>query len=191
VPGHRLEPETAPEPETATPDEGKGPGKVRGTILAAEDGEEVDDAHIYVAGSAVEALSDRDGKFTLELPAGVYLVSVVHADFATHTIPNFRVRPGKIATLNVPLQPPGGFDEWVVSAPRIQGGVATVLQERRKAATMTDAVGAEDIRRSPDSTASTATRRVVGASVVGGQFLFVRGLGGRYTDVRLNGVPLP
>src|SRR5262249_37829400 len=30
-----------------------------------------------------------------------------------------------------------------------------------------------------------------GATVVGGQFLFVRGLGGRYSNVRLNGVPLP
>jgi outer membrane receptor protein involved in Fe transport len=32
---------------------------------------------------------------------------------------------------------------------------------------------------------------VVGATVVGGQFLFVRGLGGRYSNVRLNSVPLP
>jgi outer membrane receptor protein involved in Fe transport len=31
----------------------------------------------------------------------------------------------------------------------------------------------------------------VGASIVGGQYLFARGLGGRYTNVRLNGVPLP
>ena len=33
--------------------------------------------------------------------------------------------------------------------------------------------------------------RIVGASIVGGQYLFARGLGGRYTNVRLNGVPLP
>ena len=52
-------------------------------------------------------------------------------------------------------------------------------------------LGAEDLARSPDGSASSASRRIVGASVIGGQFLVVRGLGGRYTSVRLNNVPLP
>jgi len=83
------------------------------------------------------------------------------------------------------------FDDYVVKGRRIRGSLATVMEERRNASSVTDAIGVEDIRKSPDGTASAATRRVVGATVVGGQYLFVRGLGGRYSNVRLNGVPLP
>src|SRR5690606_17877751 len=79
----------------------------------------------------------------------------------------------------------------VITAPHIKGGVASVLSERRQATSVQDALGAEDIAKSPDGSASSATRRIVGASIVGGQFLFVRGLGGRYSNTRLNGVPLP
>src|SRR5262249_20145542 len=71
------------------------------------------------------------------------------------------------------------------------GGVASILEERRKSSAVSDALGSEEISRSVDSSASSATRRIVGASIVGGQYLFARGLGGRYTNVRLNGVPLP
>ncbi|MEY2931777.1 MAG: hypothetical protein RL033_2526, partial [Pseudomonadota bacterium] len=73
----------------------------------------------------------------------------------------------------------------------VSGGVASILEERRKASSVSDALGSEEISRSADSSASSATRRIVGASIVGGQYLFARGLGGRYTNVRLNGVPLP
>ena len=82
-------------------------------------------------------------------------------------------------------------EDFVVRGRRIRGSVASVMEERRAASTVSDAIGAEDIRKSPDGTASAATRRVVGATVVGGQYLFVRGLGGRYSNVRLNDVPLP
>jgi hypothetical protein len=62
---------------------------------------------------------------------------------------------------------------------------------RRESATVQDGVSAEEIRRSPDSDAGQAARRIVGATVVGGQYLFVRGLGGRYSSVLLNGAYLP
>jgi hypothetical protein len=182
----------APDSQSELDDADSGTtGRVRGTIVAAQGGQKIQGANVYVPSMATEAVSDAAGKFELELPAGSYQLSIIHPEFDTHTVPNVRVKGGKIATLNISLRPPGGMDEWVVTAPRIQGGVAQVLQQRRKSSSMQDAVGAEDIRRSPDSTASTATRRVVGATVVGGQFLFVRGLGGRYSNVRLNGVPLP
>jgi hypothetical protein len=167
-------------------------GKVQGTIVAAEDRAKVQGASVYVRGAPVEAQSDASGQFTLDLPEGTYQLSVIHPRFSTQSVPDVVVKGGETAKVDVSMSPASvELDELVVTAPHIQGGIAAVLDERKKSATVTDAVGAADIRRSPDSTASAATRRVVGASVVGGQFLFVRGLGGRYSNVRLNGVPLP
>jgi hypothetical protein len=79
----------------------------------------------------------------------------------------------------------------VVTAPHIKGGVASELSKRRESVAVQDSLGSADIAKTGDGSASSASKRIVGASIVGGQFLFVRGLGGRYSNVRLNGVPLP
>jgi hypothetical protein len=68
---------------------------------------------------------------------------------------------------------------------------ATQLQIRRRSAAVQDAVSAEEMGRTPDGSAGDSVRRIVAASLIDGQFLLVRGLGGRYTNVLLNGVPLP
>jgi hypothetical protein len=56
---------------------------------------------------------------------------------------------------------------------------------------VSDGIGRKDIARSPDRNAAEAAKRVVGASIVGGRFVYVRGLGERYTNALLNGTPLP
>ena len=50
---------------------------------------------------------------------------------------------------------------------------------------------AEDLERTGDSTAAAALTRVTGLSIVEGRFIYVRGLGERYSSALLNGSPLP
>ena len=45
--------------------------------------------------------------------------------------------------------------------------------------------------KSGDSNAAEAFRRVTGVSVVGGKFVYVRGLGDRYTNTQVNNSPIP
>ncbi|WP_343345005.1 TonB-dependent receptor [Sphingomicrobium sp. XHP0239] len=52
-------------------------------------------------------------------------------------------------------------------------------------------LSAEDIARSGDGDIASALERVTGLSVVGGRFVYVRGLGERYSSALLNGAPLP
>lgn len=49
----------------------------------------------------------------------------------------------------------------------------------------------QDLQRSGDSTAADALARVSGLSLVGGRFVYVRGLGERYSAAVLNGSALP
>ncbi|MBL8770995.1 MAG: TonB-dependent receptor plug domain-containing protein [Phenylobacterium sp.] len=49
----------------------------------------------------------------------------------------------------------------------------------------------EDVQRAGDDTAAQALTRVTGLSVVSGRFVYVRGLGERYSQALLNGSPLP
>lgn len=50
---------------------------------------------------------------------------------------------------------------------------------------------AEDLERTGDSTAAAALARVTGLTIVEGRFIYVRGLGERYSSALLNGSPLP
>ncbi|WP_265569459.1 TonB-dependent receptor domain-containing protein [Sphingomicrobium nitratireducens] len=52
-------------------------------------------------------------------------------------------------------------------------------------------LSAEDIARTGDGDIAGALTRVTGLSVVGGRFVYVRGLGERYSSALLNGAPLP
>jgi hypothetical protein len=49
----------------------------------------------------------------------------------------------------------------------------------------------EDLARQGDSDAAAALARVTGLSIAEGRFVYVRGLGERYSSARLNGSPLP
>lgn len=49
----------------------------------------------------------------------------------------------------------------------------------------------EDLERTGDGDAAAALSRVSGLSVVGDKFVYVRGLGERYSSALLNGSPLP
>ena len=52
-------------------------------------------------------------------------------------------------------------------------------------------LGEAEIARAADGDIAGSLQRVTGLSVVGGRFVFVRGLGERYSLALLNGLPLP
>ena len=79
--------------------------------------------------------------------------------------------------------------EEIVVAPPDTATEATQVVRRRKRATVSDAISAEQISRSPDSSASDAAKRMVGATIQDGRYVVIRGLGGRYSLTLLNGVP--
>lgn len=183
----------APQAEqpAATPGAAGATGTISGHITSTAGGPVVG-AKIIVLSTDAETQTDQGGHFTLTLPEGDYTISIVHVDFIGQTFEGVTVASGQDNPISAQLTPaPADMEDYVVKGTRIRGTVATMMEERRESAAVTDAIGVEDIRKSPDGTASAATRRVVGATVVGGQYLFVRGLGGRYSNVRLNGVPLP
>lgn len=72
-----------------------------------------------------------------------------------------------------------------------RGGEALYLDEKRAAPVVAEALGAEQIARTGDSDAATTLKRVTGLTLVDGRFVYVRGLGERYSSVALNGAPIP
>ncbi|HEU4406278.1 MAG TPA: TonB-dependent receptor [Polyangiaceae bacterium] len=169
-------------------------GVITGVVLDGRTGEAVPDAQIVVVGTKHRAVADFEGNYGVKLPPGRYSVRVFFPGFKAKKIDNVAVVAGKIATVKVSL---GGdekaqqVEELVVETEAERATAATQILIRRKAAAVSDAVGAQDIAKTPDRNAAEAARRVVGATIVDGRFVYVRGLGDRYTNSLLNGVPLP
>jgi outer membrane receptor protein involved in Fe transport len=61
----------------------------------------------------------------------------------------------------------------------------------RRTAEVTAILTSEDLKRTGDDTAAAALTRVTGLSLVEGKYVYVRGLGERYSSALLNGSPLP
>lgn len=92
--------------------------------------------------------------------------------------------------------PPADGSVSELSGVTVQGTYQTgdrtlYLDERRMAANVTEALGAEQIARTGDSDVAATLKRVTGLTVVDGKYVYVRGLGERYSNVLLNGAPIP
>ena len=65
------------------------------------------------------------------------------------------------------------------------------LIERRQAPVITDNIGSQEMKDNGDRDAAAAMERVTGVSVVENSYVFVRGLGERYSNTTLAGSVLP
>ena len=83
------------------------------------------------------------------------------------------------------------IEEVVATGTRLKGTASAVLQERQNQAFVADILGAEQISRTGDSDAASALRRVTGLTLVDGKFIYVRGLGERYSSTELNSMNVP
>ncbi|WKD51154.1 TonB-dependent receptor domain-containing protein [Microbulbifer spongiae] len=81
--------------------------------------------------------------------------------------------------------------EEVLIQGRLQDSAQTLLNERLEEEVLTDMLGSEMISRVGDSTVAAALRRIPGLSLVNNKFVYVRGLGERYSSTTLNGAAVP
>ncbi len=168
------------------------PGALVGKITSSEAGEPISNARIFFSGVSTEGRTDENGQYAVELPSDLYSVSVVHPDYATQTIENVRVIPGREVTANIELNPAGvRLQDYVVSAPYIEGSIASSLDAQRETSSVVDVLGAEQMAATGDSDAAEALQRVSGLTIQEGKFVLVRGQPSRYTLTLWNGSPLP
>ena len=80
---------------------------------------------------------------------------------------------------------PGGADQEIVVTGRFTPNVVRATPE------VVSVLSSADIARTGEGDISGSLQRVTGLSVVGGGFVYVRGLGDRYSLALLNGSPLP
>jgi len=81
--------------------------------------------------------------------------------------------------------------EEVVVFAKLKSAADEVIFERLESNVVADIIDAETIGRIGDSTVASALRRVPGVTLVDDKFVFIRGLGERYSNSLLNGAVIP
>ena len=150
-------------------------------------------APITVVETGAIAYSELDGQFTLTLPIGLHELQVGFSGYQDVTV-SVEVVAGETTRLDVALTMERFAEEVVVTGEVIEPELFTAeaqLVERQKAATITDNLASDEMKANADSNAASAMKRVTGLTVVDNQYVFVRGLGERYSNTTLNGSVLP
>ena len=169
------------------------PGRIVGRVVDASNGEPVPGAQVTIADRVITAMTDWSGRYALNgVPAGRWTVIVRSIGYAQKSVTDVVVPDGGAVPLTVTLTAAAVQITAVeVTAEMERGSVTQALNEQRNATGIVSAVTAEQIQKSPDSDAGQAVQRVSGVTVQDGRYVFVRGLGERYTTTSLNSARIP
>lgn len=166
---------------------------VRGKITDAETGEELIGATVMIVGTTQGAAADLDGSYSLaNIEPGTYTIKCQYISYEAQIIESVEFANEEIKLIDFQLQSVGiGLQEFVVKAKAIRKTDAALLALQKKASQVVDGISSQMISRSGDQTAAAAIKRVTGITVKDGKYVYVRGLGDRYTTTTLNGAVIP
>lgn len=161
-------------------------------LVKSVDGKPVVDARLFAKGVEESGGTDRSGAIVVKLPVGKPIVSISHPKFSTQVVRDIVVKKGERVTRTVELTPSGlVLEDFVVLAPNLKGSIQALIEVRRKATDVADVMSAEQMAKTGDGDAAGSLRRVTGLTLKDGKYVYVRGLGERYSSTLLNGVSLP
>lgn len=168
-------------------------GTIRGTVIEEATGDPIYGVTILVEGTSTGTTTDFDGKFNLSLAEGDYNLRISYVSYTPVTIEDVEVESGEVTIIdNIRLQKTvEEMEEVVVTAEMMNISEAAMITTKRKSANMLDGISAERFRTIGDSDAAQALKRVTGVSVEGGKYVYVRGLGDRYSKTMMNSVDIP
>ncbi|MDN3491929.1 TonB-dependent receptor [Winogradskyella bathintestinalis] len=165
-------------------------GKVTGTVLDGEFNEPMAFCNIIVKGTTIGVSADFDGKYELELEEGTYTLAFSFVGYVTQEITGVVIKSNEPTILDIVLET-NSLDTVVIKTSTQRNTENSVLNLQKKSVVVLDGLSAQAIKSSGASNVASAVKSVPGVSIQGGKYVYVRGLGDRYTKSILNGVDIP
>ena len=168
-------------------------GTITGTLTDKDSNNEtLPFANVVIEGTKVSAITDINGKYTLNVEAGNYTIQFSFVGYDPSETP-ITVVNGKTLAVNKALGSGGYKLEDVIIKSTINRTKETaLLLEQKNAVEIKQAIGAQELSRKGVGDAAGAVAKTSGVSEQEGvKNVNVRGLGDRYNSTSLNGLPLP
>jgi hypothetical protein len=134
-----------------------------------------------------------DGNYLIkDLEPGSYTLECTYIGFEAKEIADVLVEAGKTTNVDIQIGESSiQLEIAVVTGKKVTNTEAALLTIQRKAPVVLDGISSAQIRNSGDKDVASAVKRVPGVTVEGGKYVYVRGLGDRYSKTTLNGATIP
>lgn len=166
--------------------------KIIGFVKDSELNDALPFANVYLKGTDVGTTTDFDGQYTIGVEPGKYTLVFSFVGYQTKEITDVIVEKEKDVVVNISLaSSAASLDEVVITTTARKNTESAVLNLQKKSIKVMDGLSSEGIKRVGASDVASAVKRIPGVSVQGGKYVFVRGLGDRYTKSILNGMDIP
>ncbi|MGJ5816944.1 TonB-dependent receptor domain-containing protein [Paludibaculum fermentans] len=169
-------------------------GTVSGTVFDAQTSRPIVGVKVYLDGQTGDGLTTgTDGTYRLELSPGKYTLKFTSEQYLDVTLTDVNIKGGDSVDGST-IMTSRGMTTTVEVSESISAVTATaeaMLSERKLAAQVSDSISNEEMKKSTASDAARALEKVTGVSVVEGGYVYVRGLGERYSATMLNNAMVP
>ena len=165
-------------------------GTLAGSIIDGEFVEPMAFANVIVKGTTIGTTSDFDGKYQLELEPGTYTIVFSFVGYTTQEITDVVIKEGEVTPLDVTLTT-NSLETIFITTSIKRNTENAVLNLQKKSVVVLDGLSAQSIKSTGASNLASAVKNIPGVSIEGGKYVYVRGLGDRYTKSILNGIDIP
>ncbi len=168
-------------------------GTIRGAIYEQATGEPLYGVSVLIKETATGSVTDFEGKFELKIAPGTYSLQFSYISFSAVELTGVEVKPGATVVLGdiLMVDEASELETVTIAASAIRTTESALLSVKRNAANLLDGISASTFKQIGDGDAASAIKRVTGVSIEGGKYIYVRGLGDRYTKTVLNGMDIP
>ncbi len=148
---------------------------------------------VEVVGGEV-VYTDVDGRYSFALVPGDYTLKVMLDGYQERRLTLTVPANSRPLTVDVGISMSKFAETVTVTADAGTAEMASAeaqMVERQRAGAISDNMGAQEMKKNGDGDAAAAMQRITGLSVVDNQYVYVRGLGERYSNTTLNGAVVP
>ncbi|PHS53304.1 MAG: TonB-dependent receptor [Lutibacter sp.] len=150
-------------------------------------------ANVFIKGTSIGTTTEFDGTYIFKVEPGTYTLVFSFIGYKTVEVSNLIVKADETTTINKTLSASEGvsLSEIQITASNKKESETALLTEQKKAVSIKQSIGAEELNRKGVSDAATAITKISGISKEGSSNVYVRGLGDRYLNTTLNGLSMP
>jgi outer membrane receptor protein involved in Fe transport len=169
-------------------------GTITGSVYDGQTGRPISGVSIAVDGVAdAKNVTNSDGLFRFSAPAGKHALKFAAENYQPVDIREVTVKSGEVSEASTLMT-----NERLVTSidvvEKLDAVTSTseaMLVERKLSLVVSDSIGHQELAEGTSGDAAGALEKVTGVSVVGDGFVYVRGLGERYSATSLNGAVIP
>lgn len=167
-------------------------GTITGTLTDKDvNNETLPFANVVIKGTNINTTTDTNGKYTLNIEAGDYILQFSFVGYDPVETP-VRVVKNETVIINKALGS-GGYklEDVVIKTNSNRQNETALLLEQKNAVVIKQSIGAQEMGRKGVSDVEEGLTKITGITKVDGRGLFIRGLEDRYNNLLINDLQSP